>query len=53
MGRAKLEPRVSDHLTATIQPFILQLLTPRSRNFVWRIPVKYSISSAYEGFGLF
>jgi hypothetical protein len=26
MGRAKLEPRVSDHLTATIQPFILQLL---------------------------
>jgi hypothetical protein len=22
-------------------------------NFVWRIPLKYFISSAYEGFGLF
>jgi hypothetical protein len=27
--------------------------TPTSRNFVWRIPLKYFISSAYEGFGLF
>jgi hypothetical protein len=33
-----------------------ELLTPvllPLENFEWRIPLKYFISSAYEGFGLF